>query len=246
MEEKTIMDTLPDVNTRRGGTQSSHAGLTSDVFPEVRQPQWAKDLQTGVSVRFAPDPTKKWYVLRTTYGRANKAYRLIAKDNETAYLPLHYVQKECNGKKKRILEPLLPNIIFVYATEEYVSALAKDKNQKSFISFYLNHFEIDRFGKNPPLTIDYHDMMNFIRVTSIANEHIKIVTPNQCRYKEGDRVRIIDGEFKGIEGRVARVSGQQRVVVELSGLCLLATAYIPSAFLQELSDGDATAENVIV
>lgn len=52
-------------------------------------------------------------------------------------------------------------------------------------------------------------------------------------------VRVMDGEFAGVEGRVARVSGQQRVVVEVEGVCLIATAYIPSAVLEkDVSDDD--------
>ena len=40
-------------------------------------------------------------------------------------------------------------------------------------------------------------------------------------------VIVTDGEFKNIRGRVARIAGQQRVVVELFEGCLVATAYIP-------------------
>ncbi len=38
---------------------------------------------------------------------------------------------------------------------------------------------------------------------------------------------ITEGEFKGIHGRVARIAGQQRVLVELFDGCLVATAYVP-------------------
>lgn len=48
----------------------------------------------------------------------------------------------------------------------------------------------------------------------------------------GRRVRVIDGMFKGVEGKVARIQGQQRVIVTISNVCLIATAYVPSAFLQ--------------
>lgn len=49
-------------------------------------------------------------------------------------------------------------------------------------------------------------------------------------------VKVIDGEFKGVTGRVARIAGQQRVVVEISGLCLVATAYIPNGFLETVQN----------
>lgn len=77
-------------------------------------------------------------------------------------------------------------------------------------------------------------MTNFIKATSTESEHVRIVSSEQCHYKTGDIVKVIGGEFKGVTGRVARISGQQRVVVEISGLCLVATAYIPSDFIKSI------------
>lgn len=39
-------------------------------------------------------------------------------------------------------------------------------------------------------------------------------------------VIVTEGEFKDIQGRVARIAGQQRVVVELFESYLVASAYI--------------------
>lgn len=87
-------------------------------------------------------------------------------------------------------------------------------------------------GKHPPLTIPFDAMTNFIKATSTESDHVRVVSNEQCHYKSGDIVKVIDGEFKGVTGRVARIAGQQRVVVEIAGLCMVATAYIPSAFLE--------------
>ena len=35
-----------------------------------------------------------------------------------------------------------------------------------------------------------------------------------------------------VVGKVARIAGQQRIVVEISGLCLVATAYIPTDIIK--------------
>ena len=43
---------------------------------------------------------------------------------------------------------------------------------------------------------------------------------------------ITEGEFKDIHGRVTRIAGQQRVVVELFDGCLVATAYIPKEAME--------------
>ena len=70
-------------------------------------------------------------------------------------------------------------------------------------------------------------MNNFIRLTSIKNPHIIPITSDNIQFKMGDTVVVKEGEFKGIHGRVARIAGQQRVVVELFDGCLVATAYVP-------------------
>lgn len=73
-------------------------------------------------------------------------------------------------------------------------------------------------------------MMNFIKVTSVDIDKVKIVTVEQCRFKSGDLVRVTKGDFKGVVGKVARLGGQQRIVVEVKGVCLVSTAYVPSVF----------------
>ncbi len=52
-------------------------------------------------------------------------------------------------------------------------------------------------------------------------------------FKQGDYVVVTEGDFKGIHGRVARIAGQQRVVVELFDGCLVATAYVPKEAMEK-------------
>lgn len=56
------------------------------------------------------------------------------------------------------------------------------------------------------------------------------------KYKLGDNVIITEGEFKDIRGRVVRIAGQQRVVVELFDGCLVATAYIPNGAMNKVEN----------
>lgn len=74
-------------------------------------------------------------------------------------------------------------------------------------------------------------MNNFIRLTSIKNPHIIPITSDYIQFKLGDNVVVTEGKFKGIHGRVARIAGQQRVIVELFDGCLVATAYIPNGIM---------------
>ena len=67
--------------------------------PEV-QSNHAENSHTGVSSDCVHKEKKQWFVLRATYGRAEKALGVLQTANVETYLPMHYVVKEINGKRK--------------------------------------------------------------------------------------------------------------------------------------------------
>ena len=221
------MNTTPDVDIRRGN-KSHRFGLTATALPE------ANGSQTGVSVRNAQTETKQWYVLRVSYGSAEKANDLLSAKGLETHLPLHTVYKEVAGKRKKQRVPLLPHFLFVHPSLSILESLVKSSPDFRFISFSYDHFNMQSDGKNPPLVVPANSMDNFIKLTSIDNEHILLVDEANGTYKQGDFVRIIEGPFKGIEGRVTKITGQKRVIVELPGLCSVATGYIPKGFIISL------------
>ena len=221
------MNTQPDVDIRRGNKPQCF-GLTATALPE------ANGSQTGVSVRNVQSETKQWYVLRVSYGRAEKANDLLSAKGLETYLPLHTIYKEVNGKRKKQRVPMLPNFLFVRTTLSILESQLKSSPDFRFISFYYDHFNKKPDGKNPPLIVPTESMDNFIKLTSIDDEHILLIDEVNGTYKQGGIVRIIEGPFKGIEGRVTKITGQKRVIVELPGLCSVATAYIPKGFIISL------------
>ncbi len=227
------MNTLSNVKGHEDTINSSCGGLTSDVILKVQSCKKNENSNIGVSSFCIPVENNQWYVLRATYNRVEKGLDLLKHNVADIYLPKHYRLKQINGEKKRVYEPLIPNMIFVYSSKDKLEKLFKDYNELSHFHFYRDKTKSVDFidKKNPPMIIPYHEMLNFIKLTSVKNEHIMLVEPKHCHYKSGDIVRIIDGDFVGIEGRVARVAGQQRVVIEMKGICFVATAYIPSAFI---------------
>jgi transcription antitermination factor NusG len=216
------------VKIGRGQASPPSVRVTLDTFPE------AKSSQTGVSVKYVPTPDKMWYVFRASYGRENKASDYIIEDGTYVYIAKRYVRKWVNGKQKKFLETLIKNLLFVYTTPEKAEEYIKYTPPHILpIIFYYNHFELDDNQKNPPLTVSHKEMENFIIATCNKSEHLKFVNEEQCHFKGGETIRVIDGLFKGVEGRVARISGQQRVVVSLSQVGLVSTAYVPTAFIQK-------------
>lgn len=239
MEDTTNLSPKADASLYNGqpsdtGLSCQSAGLTS------RTPSTSEDSRNGVSVENVPAGNKQWFVLRVSYGRIVKAKEFAEAKGLECYVPLRYKEVRKQGKKRIITEPLLPSFLFVHATAEQVENLLHDikivaNESRALLSYYFNHtiHRQDNPNRNPPLTIRDEAMNNFIRLTSVKNPHIIPVTSNNIQFKLGDNVVVTEGEFKGIHGRVARIAGQQRVVVELFDGCLVATAYVPKEAMRK-------------
>ena len=233
MEDTTNQPPKADASLYNGqpsdtGLSCPGAGLTS------RTPSTSDDVRNGVSVENVPAGNKQWFVLCVSYGRIDKAKIFVEAKGMECHVPLQYKEIKKQGKKRIITEPLLPSFLFVHATAEQAEALLHDnkvvaKESSPLLSYYFDHtiHLQDNPNRNPPLTIQDEAMNNFIRLTSIKNPHIIPVTSNNIQFKLGDNVVVTEGEFKGIHGRVARIAGQQRVIVELFNGCLVASAYVP-------------------
>lgn len=233
MEDTTNQPSKADASLYNGqpsdtGSSCPSAGLTS------RTPSTSEDSRNGVSVENVPAGNKQWFVLRVSYGRIDKAKTFVEAKGLECYVPLQYKDVRKQGKKRILTTPLLPSLIFVHASAEQIEALLHDNKvvaneSRALLSYYFNHtiHRQDNPNRNPPLIIRDEAMNNFIRLTSIKNPHIIPVTSNNIQFKLGDNIVVTEGEFKGIHGRVARIAGQQRVVVELFDWCLVATAYVP-------------------
>ena len=73
-------------------------------------------------------------------------------------------------------------------------------------------------------------------VYGVTADDIIITTSAIRQFEKGQSVRVIEGKFKGVEGKVARYQGQQRVAIIVEGAFTVATAYVPSAFLEKMSE----------
>ena len=241
MEDNTKQPLTADASLYNGqptdtGSSCPSARLTSCT------PSISKN-KGGVSVENVPTANRQWFVLRVSYGRIIKAKAFVEAKGIECYVPMRYKEVKKQGKKRFITEPLLPSFLFVHATVEQVVTLlyeikVSSDESRTLLSYYFNHTIHcqDNPKCNPPLTIRDEAMNNFIRLTSIKNPHIIPVTTEIIQYKLGDMVIVTEGEFKGIHGRVARIAGQQRVVVELFEGYLVATAYIPKDAIKIIND----------
>lgn len=236
--------TSEDVHTSGGGEFPPCAGLTSNALPEAQSTVAAESSQTGVSTKNALLATKPkapreadiphWYALRTTYGREKKAYDYLTARGITAFYPTTNVVKLIKGKRKVVTKSRLPNIFFAYGTEEQLKEYVFDNVNLPFLRFYYRHIHEGNTIKKTPLIVpdNQMDSLKIICAADADNTFVSLV--KVPKFEKGQLVRVIDGAFKGVIGRVARWQGQQRVGVVVDDLVTVVTAYVPSAFLEKI------------
>lgn len=234
-----VMKASSDANTY-GDICSSHIGLTSSVLPEAKMPNSGKCSQTGVSTRNVPLRTSKqgnsphWFALRTTYGREKKAYEYIVSHNGTAFYPTITTEKVINGKKKRVEISRLPNILFAYGTEEDVKFFVYDNVNLPYLRFYYKHTHSCAHIMKTPMIVPDNQIRSLQIICEKEGSDTLILQEEVEKFQKGEKVRIIEGDFIGVTGIVARYHGQQRVGLVIEGLLTAVTAYIPTAFLEKI------------
>ena len=236
--------TSEDGHISGGGEYPPCAGLTSNALPEAQSTVAAESSQIGVSTKNALLATKPkapreadiphWYALRTTYGREKKAYDYLTARGITAFYPTTNVVKLIKGKRKVVTESRLPNIFFAYGTEEQLKEYVFDNVNLPFLRFYYRHIHEGNTIKKTPLIVpdNQMDSLKIICAADADNTFVSLV--KVPKFEKGQLVRVIDGAFKGVIGRVARWQGQQRVGVVVDDLVTVVTAYVPSAFLEKI------------
>lgn len=235
------MNTSCDVRRHKENLDSPRIDFAPDALPEVHSPSSGKNSNTGVSTNSAQTvkvqekvlrKKKSWYVLRTTYGREKKAYDYIVNHGGIAYCPTIIADRLQKGKLTKIEMSRIPNIFFAFGTEENIKTFVYDNKNLPYLRFYYRRIREGYKVKKEPLIVP-EDQIKSLRIICQSEPNNYIVTTEEIRkFHLGQKVRVLNGNFAGVEGRVARFQGQQRVGIIIEGLLTVITAYIPNAFLE--------------
>jgi len=214
-------------------------------------PLGSENSGTGKSVEYAlQDAARHWFPIRATYHRAQKVYNRLLEINDgrlEPYLPMLRsiaCGDESLGSTAQQVreEPLDKGLLFVRCTLGSFSELVK--NQIPGLTPYYNHFSTNKFGRNEYLIVPDRQMESFRIIIESRNKDILVRQTEVPQLVEGDCVIVTDGAFAGVEGVVMKYKHQKRVFVQLQGVGIYATAYIPSAFLKRKTEnGKRKIEN---
>ena len=123
---------------------------------------------------------------------------------------------------------LAPSLLFVRTTPDALKAFKQD------------HFSEIMLYRKPestqPAPIDDREMEMFVLVTSALDGRDVEVTTQTFDFKPGEKVRVIEGPFKGAEGIIRRIKKDRKLLVTVNGVVAVAVSHIPGQFLERITD----------
>jgi transcription elongation factor/antiterminator RfaH len=145
------------------------------------------------------DCAPNWYVLYTKHKFEKKTADELTYMNIKNYLPLRTVKRRWSDRIKSIQVPLFANYVFVQADLKAKGAILGTPGVVKFVCM----------GGQP---------------SSIGEDEIKkiqLIEGADCSaeqapyFSKGDRVKVVNGAFCGIEGTLLRSINQTRLVVRI-------------------------------
>lgn len=179
-----------------------------------------------------------WYVLKA----ANLSLSLrdeLKNGRLEYYLPTHTILRNVGGQQKRVEQPLVFNFIFVRSSLDELKSFCRNRPDLRIHVVY-NHKPMHEEVAASPLRIGDHQMEMFQKAISFySGQEIPFVKPEEMELEKGDEVRIIGGQFSGLEGILVSQKGKDggRVVVHLSNVIAVRTLEIEPEYLQILHFG---------
>ena len=181
---------------------------------------------------------KVWYAIRVTYNRELKVKEDLDARNIPCFVPMQYRREERNGVMVKRLVPSVHNLIFINLTPSEMREY-KETTQLP-IRYIMNR------GTRKPITVPDREMENFIKVAGTYNEKLIYLNPEPGDFSEGERVRIIGGDFEGAEGIFVRIKRDRRVLVSIPGVVAVATTHVHLSMLEKITDPDEnTLDNAL-
>jgi transcription antitermination factor NusG len=153
-----------------------------------------------------------WYVAKVKYRTEKKIQQHLETSGIEHYIPL---QDE---------KPVLPCLVFIRASHD--RALSLPEETGCTISFLY-----DAETKQMQIIPD-KQMLDFIFLSNFSDK--TFILPHPEKLQGGEKVRIIKGEFAGIEGEIYRIKGHKRVVVRLGELASVAMEYVARECLERI------------
>lgn len=141
----------------------------------------------------------KWYALHSRSRHEDVVYNGLKNKSIETFLPKIQVMSRRKDRRKRIMVPLLPGYVFVRS----------DLNPEHYLDILKTYGVVRMVGiQGKPFPVK-DDEISSLQVLNGTDRTVR----NHAFMKKGDRIIIIDGPLKGLEGFYLKHKGKSDNIV---------------------------------
>lgn len=206
-----------------------NTGHATQSVEEINTAQAGGQSATAFEVESSAPQTVEWYVMRVTYQRELVARRLLGEMGIECFVPTEKVKRRKTGGGTYLREVArLHNYIFVHTSLDVLAEVKKTK-----IPYLRYMMAPDGEGSSKPQFVRAKDMEDFMAVCRSEGAQMLDAALD---LQAGDRVRIVNGPLKGVEGIYIRTARrhEKRVVVRIEAVAAIATAAFPATDIEKI------------
>ena len=175
-----------------------------------------------------------WYAIRAFKRKVLRIREDFEKQGCKTYMAMRRFEGIVDGHPVHKDVEIIPQLLFVCCTVSQLNAY-KDLHDKAFMIYRHKVLDKGGFSVLAPAPIPEEQMKTFMFITSTDNgkdvEYYADVMPH---FEEGERVRVTDGIYKGLEGFVKRIKRDRKLLVALEGIAVVAISNIPISYLEKI------------
>ncbi|MEC7799514.1 MAG: UpxY family transcription antiterminator [Candidatus Neomarinimicrobiota bacterium] len=166
---------------------------------------------------------KQWIVVRSKPRSEKVAHNELVKKNIESYLPLLKERRKWSDRKKWVEFPLFSSYLFARI----------DIKDSIFVLETQGVNTIVKFGKQ--IAIVQNSVIEAIRLAMEGGYQLEPVE----YFVEGNQVEVIAGPMKGVKGIVAKLKGQNRLIIKIDAIQQALSIQIESKFIRKLNSKNA-------
>jgi len=162
-----------------------------------------------------------WYVIKSLSRSEKKTTLRLSKLGVVCFLPLIKTLKQWSDRKKKIEEPLIPGIIFVFCEENELINLYNVQGVHSILKYL-----------NKPAIVKDVEIENLKILTNQSLESIN--KENFIQIVHGDIVEVIKGPFIGLIGSCVKEQRHYKLLIKIDSLSTSFSINISRSFVRLL------------
>ena len=168
----------------------------------------------------------KWFVVRVTYSRELMAKKFLQEEGVECYVPMRQ-ERDDDGSR---FVPAVHNLIFVHSTRKFMDSYKRKMEGKCPLRYMMDK------STSLPMVVRDKEMEDFIRVTTDMGEGVLYLDNPSVVAEKGVSVEIVNGSFKGVQGKLMRIRRDRKVALQLAGLIAVAVDGIPMEWCKLIDD----------